>query len=83
MIEDRVIKTLLPNKVVAITQKMTSVRSVSIGVWLRSGSCHESVRNNGISHFLEHLVFKGTKRRTALDIAQCLEVTGGSLNAPT
>ena len=83
MIEDRVIKTLLPNKVVAITQKMTSVRSVSIGVWLRSGSCHESVRNNGISHFLEHLLFKGTKRRTALDIAQCLEVTGGSLNAST
>jgi predicted Zn-dependent peptidase len=83
MIKDRVIKTLLPNKVVVITQKMTSVRSVSIGVWLRSGSCHESVQNNGISHFLEHLVFKGTKRRSALDIAQCLEVTGGSLNAST
>jgi predicted Zn-dependent peptidase len=83
MIKNRVINTRLANDVAVITEKMTSVRSVSIGVWLRSGSCFESARNNGISHFLEHVVFKGTKKRTALDIAQCLEVKGGSLNAST
>jgi len=62
---------------------MPSVRSVSIGIWLRTGSRHEREQENGITHFLEHLVFKGTKNRNAEEIARAADSVGGHLDAFT
>ncbi len=62
---------------------MESVRSVAVGVWVRTGSRYEKYPENGIAHFLEHMMFKGTRKRTPLKIAQSLESLGGSLNAYT
>jgi predicted Zn-dependent peptidase len=62
---------------------MTQVRSVSIGVWLTRGSRHESADKSGIAHFVEHMLFKGTARRTAEDIAQAIDSIGGQLDAFT
>jgi predicted Zn-dependent peptidase len=62
---------------------MPDVRSVTLGVWLRQGSRHETPAINGISHFLEHLVFKGTETRTARDIALAMESVGGQMDAFT
>jgi len=59
------------------------VRSVSFGLWVKTGSRDESKQNNGISHFLEHMMFKGTEKRTALDIADTMDAVGGQLNAFT
>ena len=76
-------KSVLPNGLTVISEQIESVRSVSIGVWIKTGSRFEKMKTNGIAHFLEHMVFKGTKRRSALKIAQSLEILGGSLNAFT
>ena len=76
-------KTVLSNGLTVISEKIESVRSVSVGVWIKTGSRYEEMQDNGIAHFLEHMVFKGTKRRSALKIAQSLESLGGSLNAFT
>ncbi len=76
-------KTVLSNGLTVISEKIESVRSVSVGVWIKTGSRYEEMQNNGIAHFLEHMVFKGTKKRSALKIAQSLESLGGSLNAFT
>ncbi len=76
-------KSVLPNGTVVVSEHMSYVRSVSIGVFIRAGSVNENQRNNGIAHFLEHMLFKGTKSRTALEIAQSLESLGGSLNGAT
>src|SRR5688572_5893745 len=62
---------------------MPSVRSVALGVWVRRASVHERRDEMGVSHFLEHLVFKGTERRTARELALSLESLGGSLDAYT
>jgi predicted Zn-dependent peptidase len=62
---------------------MTQVRSVSIGVWLTRGSRHESADRSGIAHFVEHMLFKGTAKRTAEDIAQAIDSIGGQLDAFT
>src|SRR5262245_41357850 len=62
---------------------MTHVRSVSIGVWLTRGSRHESADRSGIAHFVEHMLFKGTDRRSAEDIAQAIDSIGGQLDAFT
>jgi predicted Zn-dependent peptidase len=66
-----------------VTEKQPLSRSLSIGVWVLSGTRHENKSELGISHFLEHLVFKGTRRRSALQIAKSLEMYGGDLNAYT
>jgi len=66
-----------------ISEYIPSFRSVSIGIWVHVGSRDEDSRLNGISHFIEHMHFKGTKKRSAFQIAQALEVLGGSLNAFT
>jgi predicted Zn-dependent peptidase len=66
-----------------VTERMPSVRSVTIGIWVLAGSRDEQPRISGASHFLEHLLFKGTKRRTALDIAEAFDAAGGDLNAFT
>ncbi len=76
-------KTVLDNGIRIVTERLPSVRSVSIGFWLQVGSCNESEANNGISHFIEHMMFKGTKSRKAVEIATSLESVGGHLNAFT
>ncbi|MDD4050312.1 MAG: pitrilysin family protein [candidate division Zixibacteria bacterium] len=80
---DRFAKTILPNGTRVVTEHVPAIRSVSIGVWVEVGSRDESPRQNGISHFIEHMHFKRTKRRTALQIAQALEALGGTINAFT
>jgi len=76
-------KEILPNGLVVITEPMAHVHSVSVGIWLRSGSRREPAELNGISHFIEHMVFKGTARRTAEDIAREVDSVGGMLDAFT
>jgi len=78
-----VAQDVLPNGLVVITEPMPHVRSVSVGVWLRSGSRREPPELNGISHFIEHMVFKGTRRRSAEDIAREVDSVGGMLDAFT
>ncbi len=76
-------KTTLPNGIRVVTEQIPHVRSVSIGVWVNVGSRDESPENNGITHFIEHMVFKGTRRFKVHEIAQSLEKVGGYLNAFT
>src|SRR6266478_3030752 len=66
-------KQVLPNGLVVITETMTHVRSVSVGVWVRNGSRREVPEENGLAHFMEHMVFKGTERRSAEAIARELD----------
>ncbi len=76
-------KTVLANGIRVVTERIPYVRSVSLGVWANVGSRDEDEKQNGITHFLEHMVFKGTKNRSVRDIAQSLESLGGYLNAFT
>lgn len=76
-------KTVLDNGIRVITEQIPYLKSVSIGVWVAIGSRDEQAQENGISHFIEHLLFKGTERRTAFDIAKEIDSVGGSLNAFT
>jgi len=76
-------KTVLDNGIRILTQEMPGARSVSLGVWVENGSRHEAHHQNGISHFVEHLFFKGTERRSAAGIAQEMDAVGGVLNAFT
>jgi predicted Zn-dependent peptidase len=71
------------NGVNCITEEMPDVESSSIGIWITTGSRHEAGRVSGISHFIEHLLFKGTSRRTSLQISREIESVGGVLNAFT
>src|ERR1700680_1019061 len=75
--------TLLANGVRVITEQMAHVRSVSLGVWIGTGSRCESADQNGISHFIEHMVFKGTSNRSAEEIARSVDSIGGGLDAFT
>lgn len=76
-------KTTLPNGLRVITEAIPHVRSASIGVWVGAGSCLERPAEMGVSHLIEHMLFKGTDRRTARQIAQSIDGRGGSLNAFT
>jgi predicted Zn-dependent peptidase len=76
-------KEILPNGLAVLTESMEHVHSVSVGIWLRTGSRREHAAVNGIAHFIEHMVFKGTRRRTAEDIAREVDRVGGMLNAFT
>src|SRR6516165_1738870 len=76
-------RKVLPNGLVVITETMQHVRSVSVGIWVRNGSCREVLLENGLAHFLEHMVFKGTDRRSAEDIAREMDSVGGMLDAFT
>lgn len=76
-------KTTLANGIRVVTEYMPDVHSVSVGFWVENGSRHETVALNGISHFLEHMLFKGTARRSALQIAREVDAFGGALNAFT
>jgi predicted Zn-dependent peptidase len=75
--------TQLGNGVRVVTEYMPHVRSVSLGIWIGTGSRRESPEENGICHFIEHMVFKGTKNRTAEDIARSVDSIGGGLDAFT
>ena len=76
-------KTTLKNGLRVLTERLPAVRSVSLGVWIDVGSRHEAPLENGVSHLIEHMLFKGTERRTAKEIALSLESLGGALNGWT
>lgn len=80
---DEVQTTRLPNGITVLTEHMPGLRSVTAGIWVRRGSRHESPELNGICHFIEHAVFKGTRLRTARDIAVETDRLGGHLDAYT
>ena len=73
----------LSNGVRVALERLPHLRSVSMGVWVRAGSILESAAENGLSHFMEHMAFKGTARRSALDISREMDAVGGYLNAAT
>ncbi|WP_415182618.1 M16 family metallopeptidase [Phaeovulum sp.] len=75
--------TTLPNGLRIVTENMPGLASASVGVWVAAGGRHERAEQNGIAHFLEHMAFKGTSRRTALQIAEEIEDVGGYINAYT
>ncbi len=76
-------RTVLPNGLTVLSEHMPGVRSVALGAWVRAASLHESPDVMGVSHMLEHMVFKGTPTRSAKDLALALETLGGSLDAYT
>jgi predicted Zn-dependent peptidase len=78
-----IVRDVLDNGLRILTERMTQVRSISIGVWLTRGSRHESAERGGIAHFVEHMLFKGTASRSAEDIAQAIDSIGGQLDAFT
>lgn len=78
-----IVRETLPNGVKLIAQEMTGFRSVSMAVWIQAGSVYEIGAESGISHFIEHMVFKGTESRSASDIAAEMDAVGGSINAYT
>jgi predicted Zn-dependent peptidase len=82
-IDRDIITTTLPNGIKVITEAMPHVRSVSVGVWISSGSRSETAEQNGISHFIEHMLFKGTANRSAEAIARSVDSIGGNLDAFT
>ena len=75
--------TRLENGLTVASDSMTSVETVSIGAWVGVGTRHEPAGDNGVAHLLEHMAFKGTERRSALDIAEAIEAVGGHMNAYT
>jgi len=76
-------RSVLSCGTVVLSEKMDSVRSVAAGIWVRRGTAHERPEYRGMAHLLEHMVFKGTERRSAREIAAAVECTGGSLDAYT
>jgi predicted Zn-dependent peptidase len=82
-VESDLRRTVLPNGLTVLSEFMPGVRSVALGAWIRAASLHESADKMGVSHMLEHMVFKGTPTRSAKDLALALETLGGSLDAYT
>lgn len=76
-------REVLSNGLTVLTEQMEHIRSISIGIWVKSGSRDEDPQWNGISHFVEHMVFKGTKHRSAEDIARQVDSIGGNMDAFT
>jgi predicted Zn-dependent peptidase len=83
VLDERLRRTTLPNGLVVLSEALPGVRSAAVGIYVRTASAHESRPKMGISHLLEHMVFKGTERRSAKQLALELEVRGGSLDAYT
>ncbi|MBV9482080.1 MAG: insulinase family protein [Acidobacteria bacterium] len=85
MVEDvrHIRRQVLPNGLTVITEEMQHIRSISVGIWVKTGSRDEDPEWNGISHFIEHMVFKGTKQRSAEDIARQVDSIGGNMDAFT
>lgn len=80
---DFVNKSTLPNGLRIVTEHIESVKSVSVGIWVKTGGRNETAKQAGITHFLEHMLFKGTDKRSSFDIALSMEAVGGYLNAFT
>src|SRR5258708_5847513 len=78
-----ILREVLPNGLILLSEEMPHIRSISIGIWMKTGSRDETAELNGISHFAEHMVFKGTKNRTARDIARQVDSIGGNMDAFT
>jgi len=76
-------RTVLASGLRIVTEEIPAVRSAAFGIWVNVGSRDESLKVAGASHFLEHLLFKGTKRRSALEISSSIEAVGGEMNAFT
>lgn len=76
-------KTVLDNGITVVTESIPYYSTVSIGIWWKAGSRYETAAINGISHFIEHMIFKGTERRSAYDIAREIDAIGGTINAFT
>src|SRR6202142_2672483 len=76
-------RTVLPNGIRVISERMPHVRSVSVGIWIGTGSREETDEESGLTHFIEHMVFKGTKNRSAEQIARSVDSIGGGLDAFT
>ena len=76
-------KSTLPNGIRVLSENVDSVRSLSLGIWVLAGSRHETPQTNGIAHLIEHMVFKGTEKRNAFQIAHAIESLGGGINAFT
>src|SRR2546430_16948596 len=74
-------KSVLSNGIRVLTEQMPHVRSVAVGVWVETGSRHEPEGRGGMSHLIEHLVFKGTTTRTAEAIARTMDSVGGQMDA--
>ena len=83
LLDREIHRTMAPNGVTVLSERVPTVRSAAVGVWVRTASAHELRPKMGVSHLLEHMVFKGTERRTAQEIALSLESRGGSLDAYT
>ena len=81
--ERNIRRTVLPNGLIVLTERMDYLRSVAMGVWIKSGSRCELAETNGITHFVEHMLFKGTRSRTAQHIAREMDSIGGNLDAFT
>ena len=73
----------LPNGFTVASEFMPNFKTAALGVWVRVGGRHETLEQNGIAHFLEHMAFKGTKKRTSFQIAEAIENVGGYINAYT
>lgn len=78
-----IFRDLLPNGLIVLSEEMSHIRSISIGIWMKTGSRDEVPELNGISHFTEHMVFKGTTSRSARDIARQVDSIGGNMDAFT
>src|SRR5262252_10478749 len=81
--EPDVARTVLPGGLRVITESLPTVRSASFGIWAGVGSRDEDICHTGATHYLEHLLFKGTNKRSALDISAAIDAVGGELNAFT
>jgi predicted Zn-dependent peptidase len=82
-LDEGLFRTTAPSGLVVLSERMPTLRSAALGMWVRSASAHEPRPKMGVSHLLEHMVFKGTERRSAKAIAHELEARGGSLDAYT
>src|SRR3954465_9429606 len=76
-------REVLPNGLTVLTEEMQQIRSASIGIWIKTGSRNEEAERNGISHFVEHMLFKGTTSRSSQDIARQVDSIGGNMDAFT
>jgi predicted Zn-dependent peptidase len=76
-------KTVLENGITVVTESISYFSTVSLGLWWKTGGRYENLLNNGISHFIEHMLFKGTRNRSAFDIAKEIDAVGGAINAFT
>src|SRR6185312_2916142 len=79
----QIARTVLSNGLTIVSERMPHVRSVTMGIWLLNGSRRETPEQNGITHFVEHMVFKGTQNRSAEEIARSVDSIGGNLDAFT